>query len=54
MDPTVRMCSIFAWVTSQDIDVGYAKVWTTTENAWFFTYASVVRNRGGAPLFVTP
>ena len=46
--------NIFAWVTSQDIDVGYAKVWTTTENAWFFTYASVVRNRGGAPLFVTP
>ena len=50
----MQVNNIFGQVTPQNVDVGYAKVWTTTQNAWFFTYASVVRNRGGAPLFVTP
>jgi len=45
---------IFQSVTSSDVDDGYAVLSTTTSGGRFFAYASVVDNRTGDPVYITP
>ncbi len=47
-----QLDKVFERVTSGDVDDGYAIVWTTTAGGHFLTYASVVDNRTGDPVFV--
>ncbi len=45
---------IFESVTGSDVDDGYAVLYTTTNGGRFFAYASVVDNRTGDPVYITP
>jgi len=45
---------IFEGVTSSDVEDGYAVLYTTTNGGSFFAYASVVDNRTGDPVYITP
>lgn len=49
-----QVTDIFGKVTSGNVENGYAVVTSTTPNAKFFTYATVVDNRSGDPVFVPP
>jgi hypothetical protein len=47
-----QLNKIFKRVTDDDIDDGYAIVRTTTEDAAFFCYATVIDNRSGDPILI--
>jgi PKD repeat protein len=44
--------NIINLLTSSDVNNAYAYVSTTTENARFFAYASIIDNRTGDPIFI--
>ena len=45
---------IYQQVTNSDVDDGYAVLSTPTAGAAFFAYATVIDNRTGDPIYVTP
>ena len=48
-----QLNKIFKRVTDDDVDDGYAIVRTTTEDAAFFCYATVIDNRSGDPILIS-
>ena len=46
--------NVFKGMTDEDLDNAYVVVTTQTGGAAFFTYASVVDNRSGDPVFIPP
>lgn len=47
-----QVTNAFAQVTDQDVEIGYAIVWTDTPGGSFFAYGSVVDNQTGDSIFV--
>jgi hypothetical protein len=44
--------NVFATLTTEEIDNGFAVVFSDTEDSAFFAFASVVDNRSGDPIYI--